>query len=102
MKSEALIKAKNIFYSTKSNKRKGIESIFPNTFEINILKDKRDVLLNALKLYDDRSKVINLFEEEDIEPSDFPYNEQPEKLQKKESEQESERESEQESEQDSG
>lgn len=102
MKSEALIKAKNIFCSTKSNKRKGIESIFPNTFEINILKDKRDVLLNALKLYDDRSKVINLFGEEDIEPSDFPYNEQPEKLQKKESEQESERESEQESEQDSG
>ena len=48
------------------------------------------------------TEVINLFEEEDIEPSDFPYNEQPEKLQKKESEQESERESEQESEQDSG
>ena len=75
MKSEALIKAKNIFYSTKSNTRKGIESNFPNTFEINILKDKRDVLL-----YDDRSKVINLFGEEDIEPSDFPYNAQHEKL----------------------
>ena len=80
MKSEALIKAKNIFYSTKLNTRKGIGSNFPNTFEINILKDKRDVLLNALKLYDDRSKVINLFGEEDIEPSDFPYNAQHEKL----------------------
>ena len=31
-------------------------------------------MLNAIKLYDGRSKIIRLFENKDIKPSDFPHN----------------------------
>ena len=33
--------------------------------------DRRDVLLNAMKLYNGRSKIVNLFEVRNIGPSDF-------------------------------
>ena len=31
-------------------------------------------MLNAIKLYDGRSKIINLFENKCIKPSDYPHN----------------------------
>ena len=31
-------------------------------------------MLNAIKLYDGRSKIIRPFEKKDIKPSDYPHN----------------------------
>ena len=37
------------------------------------MKDQRNVLLNAMNLYNGISKIINLFENKNIEPGDCPH-----------------------------
>ena len=61
-----------VFYNAKTNPRREIKCFFPNKFKRGVLKDQRDVLLNAIKLSDGRNKIIKLFEENNIVPSDFP------------------------------
>ena len=39
-----------------------------------IFEDQKDVLLNAIKLYDGRSRIIKLFGDKNIAPGDYPQN----------------------------
>lgn len=41
-------------------------------FQKHLIKQK-DVLLNAIKLYDERSNIIKLFEDKNIKPSNYLY-----------------------------
>ena len=75
------------------NPRKGF--FFQNKIKKYNLKDQKDVLLNAIKPYYGRSKIINLFEVR----NDFLYNAKHEETEETQSEQEFEQEPEQQSEQ---
>ena len=44
------------------------------SFKEGTSKEQKDALLNAIRLYDGRSKITRLFENKDIEPSDYPHN----------------------------
>ena len=60
LKNESVTQSRTLFYNTKINPRKGT-FFFPIKFKRDNLKDRRDVLLNAMKLCNGRSKIINLF-----------------------------------------
>lgn len=70
LKNESVTQSRTLFYNTKINPRNGT-FFFPIKFKRDNLKDRRDVLLNAMKLYNGRSKIVNLFEVRIIGPSDF-------------------------------
>ena len=54
---------KRILKSSKEKPLKSIKYFFPKYFKERILKEQKDVLLNAIKLYDKKSKIIQLFED---------------------------------------
>ena len=51
-----------------------MKTFFPKKWNEDILKEAKYVLLNTLKLYDGRRKIIKLFESKNIKTSDFLYN----------------------------
>ena len=51
-----------------------IRSFFPKNFKEGTIKEQKAVLLDAIKLYDGRSKIIRLFENKNIKPSNYPHN----------------------------
>ena len=66
--------AKIIYKNSKEKPLKSIKRIFPKKFKEGTSKEQEDVLSNTIKLYYGRSKIIGLFENKDIEPSDYPHN----------------------------
>ena len=54
--------ANDVFLDTRKYQKKEIKSFFPKKFKEYISQEQKDVLLNAVKQYNDRSKIIRLFE----------------------------------------
>ena len=77
-KSEVLNIAKINFQDSKQNQKKGIKIFCPKIFKEDILKNQQSVFLKEMNLYNSRNMIINLFENKNIKPSDFPYNAQSE------------------------
>ena len=50
----------------KTNPRKKAKSFFPKNFKEDILEDQNNILINEMKLYTDRNKIIKLFEDKNI------------------------------------
>ena len=57
---------------------RSIKTFFPQKFKGKFLKEQKVVLLNSIKLYDDRSKIIKLFEDKNIMPINSPYDQKSE------------------------
>ena len=66
--------AKIVHKNSKEKPQRSIKTFFPKNFKENILKEQKDVLLNAIRLYDSMGKIIRLFENKSIEPCDYPHN----------------------------
>ena len=66
--------AKMIYNNSKRNLLKSTKSLFTKNFKEGTTKEQRAVLLDAIKLYDGRSKIIRLFENKNIKPSNYPHN----------------------------
>ena len=64
-----LIKTQKITLDTKKNPNKGIKSFFPQNFKEFLPKNQQSVLLNKVRLYDYRNKIIKLFKYRNIKPS---------------------------------
>ena len=69
-----LTKASDVFLNTKKNPKKEIKSFFPKNFKEIISKEKTNVLLNAMQLYNYRNKIIRLLENKYIRPSVYAHN----------------------------
>ena len=70
-KYNVLNKAKKSLQLQK-NARRVIKCFFPKSFEKNIDKDQKKTLLNAMSLWNDINMIINLFDNKNIEVSDYP------------------------------
>ena len=66
-----LVKAKKVFLNTRENPRREIKSFFPPKFKEYLPKDQQSVFLNAVNVYNDRNKIIKLFEDKNIMPSNY-------------------------------
>ena len=53
--------AKVTYNNSKRNSLKSLKSFFPKNFKEVSTKEQKDVLLDAIKPYDGRSKIIRLF-----------------------------------------
>ena len=71
---KALEMARIILRNSKEKPLISIKTFFPKNFKEGILKEQKDALLNAAKVYDSRRKIIKLFEDKNIKPNDYPYN----------------------------
>ena len=88
-KKNASIRANKIILSTKTNPRKEIKS-FPKNCKEGTLEDQRNILINSMRLYNGRNKIIKLFEDRNIKPTDYSYNAKSEELEEVKSESEPE------------
>ena len=68
-----LTTAKKLILDTKKNSKKGITSFLPDKFREYILKKEKNILLNAMNLYNGRNKIIKLFESKNITPFMHAY-----------------------------
>ena len=71
-KNKALKKADQIFLDGKTIPKKEIKGFFPKNLIEDILEDQKNILINAMKVYNCRKKIIRLFEDKNIKPSSFP------------------------------
>ena len=71
---EVLNMAKIILKNSKEKLFKKVKTFFQKNFKYGILEEQKDVLLNAVRLYDSRSKIIKLFENKNIKSSNYPHN----------------------------
>ena len=71
---KTLTKANKKFLNSKTNPRKKIKSFFPKNFKEDILEDQNNILINKMKLYNDRNKVIKLFEGKNFKLRDYSLN----------------------------
>ena len=71
---KALRMTKMILKNNKEKPLRSIKTFFQKKLKEDILKELKDVLLNEIKLYDGKSKIIKLFEDKNIKPSNFPHN----------------------------
>ena len=69
----ALTKAKKDFLDTKKKFKKGIKIFFPKKFKEFISEEQKNILLNAMNLYNSRNKIIGLFENKAISHSMYAY-----------------------------
>ena len=63
--------AKIIHKNSKGYSLRSIKRFFPKNFKEGITKEQKVVLSDAIKIYDGRSKIIRLFENKAIKPSDI-------------------------------
>ena len=73
-RSKALDKARTIFKHGKENPLKSVKTYYAKNFREGISKEQKDVLLNAIKFNDGRSKIIKLFEDKNIKLSNYHHN----------------------------
>ena len=66
--------AKIIYNNSQRNPLKSLRSFFPKNFKEGTAKERKAVLLDATKVYDGRTKIIRLFENSSIKPSNYPHN----------------------------
>ena len=71
-KNKALKKADQIFLDGKTIPKKEIKGFFPKNLIEDILEDQKNILINAMKVYNCRKKIIKLFEDKNIKTSSFP------------------------------
>ena len=72
--NEALIKTYKIFLNRKTNPKKRNKKLLSKNFKENILEDQKNILINAMKLCNGKNKIIKLYEDKNIKPSNFSHN----------------------------
>ena len=71
--TKAFNMAKIIYNNNKRNPLKSIKTFFPKNFKEGTTQKQKAVMLDAIKLYDSRRKIIRLFENKDIKPSNYAH-----------------------------
>ena len=65
-------RANDVFLDTKKYPKKAIKGFLSKKFKEYILQEQKGVFINAMNLYNDRNKIIKLFESKGITPSVYP------------------------------